>query len=243
MSRADLELVRNWASAKLAGYQGPIGARQSYTKVRNPMAAGLAGMKSSMRPPNVSKEEHEVPTEQLCANIGRIVVLGEHLNVAMSSCCAQVLEVKGLPKNYAQIVLIGRHLEIIRRTWESLLKVHYAGDTDEIDLIDHLSKRLDDIIRRRNDVLHRLWLIEWRDKETEGYDVERSIKDVEDCEEIIAEMLQLTSLVNRFRSCVVLAVFQPGFARPANHFHYENGVLLEGAPRSLLHKEAPKRGL
>ncbi len=242
MSRTDLELVRDWANAKLASYQSPLGARQLYTKVRNPVDAVLAEMSSTIRPPKVCKEQHEVQTEQLYATVGKIAILGEHLNFAISGCCSQVLEVKGLPQHYARIVLIGQKLEIMRGSWESLLKAYYAGDSDDIDMIDHVSKRLNNVIIRWSDVLHRLWLIGWRDKEIESYDVSNRIKDVgssikdilESCEEIIGEMSTLTSLVNRFRSCLVLAILQPGFGRPVDHFHYENGVLLEGVtPKSV----------
>jgi hypothetical protein len=95
--------------------------------------------------PKVSKEARQAQTEKLYAKVGRIVVLGEHLNFAMSDCCRTILEVRGLSQNYAQTVLVGQNLENMRRTWESLIKVFYAGDADAIGMIDHLSKRLDNI--------------------------------------------------------------------------------------------------
>ena len=130
--------------------------------------------------PKVSKEERESQTERLYAKVGKIAVLGEHLNFALFECSHKVLEVKGLPQNYAQTVLIGQDLERMRRTWESLMKVHYTGDAEAIGMIDHISNRLDDIIRRRNDTVHRLWFIGHGDEETKSYEVAGSIKGTPD---------------------------------------------------------------
>jgi hypothetical protein len=116
--------------------------------------------------PKVSKEEREAQTGKLYAKVGKIAVLGEHLNFAMFQCCGQVLEVRGVPQNYAQTVLTGQNFENMRRTWESLMKVFYAGDPEAMGMIDHLSNRLDNIIRRRNDTVHRLWFIGWGNEET-----------------------------------------------------------------------------
>ena len=65
--------------------------------------------------PMVSKEEREAQTELLYAKIGKIVVLAEHLNFALAQCSHKVLEVKGLPQNYAQNVLVGQTIEHMRR--------------------------------------------------------------------------------------------------------------------------------
>jgi hypothetical protein len=124
----------------------------------------------------VSKEDREAQTERLYAKVGKIAVLGEHLNFAMNRCCSQVLEVKGLPQNYAETVLIGQNLENMRRVWESLLKLHYSGDADAIGMINHLSSRIDNITKRRNDTVHRLWFIGWGNEETESYEVASSVK-------------------------------------------------------------------
>jgi hypothetical protein len=172
--------------------------------------------------------------------------MGEHLSFAMNRCCSQVLEVKGLPQNYAQTVLIGLNLENMRRMWEPLLKLHYSGDAAAIGMIDHLSARIDNIIRRRNDTVHRLWFIGWGNEETESYEVAGSIKgtrplgakaqggikytdrDTKDFDEIVGEIERLTSLVQRFGACVVMPVFQAGTGKPGNNFHYDDGMLKEG---------------
>lgn len=201
--------------------------------------------------PKVSKEEYKAQTEKLYAKVGKIVVLSEHLNTAMSRCSSQVLEVQGLPQNYAQTVLIGQNLENMRRTWESLMKVYYTGDPNAIDMINHLSTRLDNIIQRRNDTVHRLWYIGWGNEQTESYETATSTKgkrdigkkggggikytkkDTKDFEDIIDEMQKLTSLVMRFMGCVVMIVFHPDGSKgkPVANFHYdEKGQLIDRPP-------------
>ncbi len=201
--------------------------------------------------PRVSKEQREAQTESLYAKVGKIAVLGEHVNFAMHACSLQVLQMKGLPQNYAETVLVGQNLENMRRTWESLMKVHYADDADAIGMINHLSNRLDNIIRRRNDTVHRLWFVGWGNEETESYDVADSIKgtrdtgkngqggvkytnkDKNDFEEIIEEMQKLNKLVLRFMGCIVTSVFGTNRGTPAKNFHYEaNGQLVDAPPPS-----------
>ena len=155
---------------------------------------------------------------------------------------------KGLPQDYAQTVLVGQNLENMRRTWESLMKVHYTGDAGAIGMIDHTSNRLDNIIRCRNDTVHRLWFIGWGNEETESYEVAGSIKgtrnigkkgqggvkytdkDTRDFEEIINEIQKLTALVSRFRGCVLMPIFDPNTGKPADNFHYDTGGQLIDAP-------------
>ena len=201
--------------------------------------------------PMVSKEEREAQTDRLYAKIGEIVVLAEHLNFALAQCSHKTLEVKGLPLNYAQAVLVGQTTENVRRTWESLMKVHYAADVEAIGMIDHIANRLDNIIRRRNDTVHRLWFIERGNEETISYEVAGSIKwtpdigkagqgrvkyadrDTRDFDEIISEMQKLTALVRRFSGCVVMPIFDANTGKPVNNFHYDaKGQLIDAPPPS-----------
>jgi hypothetical protein len=201
--------------------------------------------------PKVTKEEREAQTERLYAKVGKIAVRGEHLNFALFQCSSQVLEAKGLPQNYAETVLVGQNLEKMRRTWESLMKVHFTGDADAIGMIDHISNRLDNIIRRRNDTVHRLWFIGWGNEETGSYEVAGSIKgtrdigkkgqggvkysnkDTKDFEEIVQEMQKLTALAYRFMGCVVMPLMDPNKGKPADNFHYDaNGQLIDAPPLS-----------
>ena len=102
-------------------------------------------------------------------------------SISIFGCLNAVIrcwKVKGLPQNYAQTVLVGQNLENMRRTWELLMKVHYTADADAIHTIHQISNRLDNIIRRRNDTVHRLWFIGYGNEETKSYEVAGSIKGI-----------------------------------------------------------------
>jgi hypothetical protein len=109
-----------------------------------------------VKEPKVSTEKRLAQTQQLYALVGEIAVLAEHLNFATFQCSHKILEMNGLSQRYAQAVLAGQNIENMRRIWESISKMHYTGDADAIGMIDHLSQRLDNVNRRRNDTVHRL---------------------------------------------------------------------------------------
>jgi hypothetical protein len=201
--------------------------------------------------PKVSKEEYDAQTQRLYAKVGKIAVLSEHLNFAMLECCREVLHVRGLPQNYAQTVLAGQNLGPMRRTWESLIRMFYAGDADAIDMIDHLSNRVEKVTERRNDTIHRVWFIGWGNVETENYNTAPNIKaarnigkkgslggvkftnkDTKDFEKIIDELEKLTSIVQRFRGCIAMVIFHPDGAvgRPIANFHYDAHKQLVAGP-------------
>jgi len=198
--------------------------------------------------PRTSAEERERQTERLYAKVGKIAVHGEHLNYAMFQCTSWVLQMKGLQQKYATAVLASQNLENMRRTWESLMKDYFADDTDAVGMIDHLSTRIDNVIQRRNDTVHRRWLIGWGNEETESYEVASGInarrdigkkgrggvkytsKDTKDFEEIIKEIENLTSLVMRFIASVVDPAFGSNLGKPVKIFHYNSKGNLVGSP-------------
>jgi hypothetical protein len=133
--------------------------------------------------PKVSNEDYEKQTSKLYADLGRIAVHSEHLNNAMHLACMSVLTQKGLPSEYATTVLAGMNLENSRRLWVSLMKLAYRGNTDANEMLKHLSTRIDNVTRRRNDNIHRVWYIGWGNEETPSYEVADSVilrRDVSD---------------------------------------------------------------
>ena len=112
-------------------------------------------------------------------------------------------------------------------------------------MIDHVSHRIDNVVRRRNDTIHRLWFIGWGNEETETYEVAGSMKAVrnigknslggvrytdrstEDFDEIIGEIEKLTAIVRRFLGCVVI---DRNRGKPTANFHYDSSGKLVDAP-------------
>ena len=143
---------------------------------------------------------------------------------------------------------------------ENLQTERLYGDAHAIDMIDHISNRLDNIIRCRNDTVHRLWFIGYGIEETKSYEVAGSIKgspdigkrgrggvkytdkDTRDFEEVIGEMQKLTALVSRFMVCVVMPIFDTNTGKPTNNFHYDGRGQLIDAPPPSYRIIAPRGG-
>jgi hypothetical protein len=194
--------------------------------------------------PKVSPEEREMQIALIYANIGRMVVKAEHLNNAMYQACSSLHETKELPQDYSDTILVGQNLEPMRRTWTKLMKLQYSDDVDAVEIVKHLSKRIDNVNGRRNKIVHRLWFIGWGNEETESYEEATGIKierragrggikiskrNTKDFEEVVGEFDLLTGMVRRVSGCVVIAVTDPGRGKLKNNFHYVDGKLMPGA--------------
>ena len=192
--------------------------------------------------PKVSKEERTRQTDELYAKIGKIVVLSEHLNHAMFINCVLHLGIKeNLSEDYSHTLLTGNNLENMRRRWEALMKLAFKDDASIIEAINHISKRLDNLITRRNNVVHNLWFIGWGNESTESYEVangqkkklnigskgtggvEYSNKDSKDFDEIINKIQELTALILRFTGIFLGHEF-------SKNFHYDENKQLIGKP-------------
>jgi hypothetical protein len=196
--------------------------------------------------PRISKAEYDEQTNSLYVKIGKIVVLSEHLNFAMYHCCCLIIEVKGLRQEYCQTVLVGMNLENMRRTWESLIKLYYSGDVDATGMINHVSARLDNIIRRRNETVHARWNIGWGNEQTENFETATSLKgkrsiggkgfggikytvtDSKYFDDIVSEIDKLHSILWRFSFCI----HWPGRNTPpsANFSYDDKGLLVDKPP-------------
>src|ERR1700693_1036002 len=97
--------------------------------------------------------------QQLFTIIGQIAIQTEHLNNTMRHCCSKLLQNKGLPGEYAETMLAGTNIENMRRLWIALCKLLFRGNAYATALIDHLARRAEHIIRRRNDVIHSTWYV------------------------------------------------------------------------------------
>ena len=110
------------------------------------------------------KEEMKKINEKIIkswATVGMVAVFGEELNQAMGNCCNILLQMKGLDQKYGEIVLVGLSNENMRRTFISLLKKHYKGDEHSLLKIKAIGKKVENLNRRRNKMIHSFWSIGW----------------------------------------------------------------------------------
>lgn len=159
--------------------------------------------------------------DALYAQLGRIVVESEHLNSAMGIICYEILVAKGLPDEYAEMLLAGMKLENTRRLWVPLTKLFYDGNKRALEVIDHFSTRIDNVTKRRNDVVHRVWIVSSAESTTSyaaahGYKRLRELpskknrggyrilkRDARDFQEIFRELRALVTCLHIFMGCVI----------------------------------------
>jgi hypothetical protein len=56
----------------------------------------------------------------------------------------------------------------MRQVWVSMMKLAFRSDDETCGTIDHLGGRIDNIAKRRNDTIHRLWYIGLDDDKDKG---------------------------------------------------------------------------
>ena len=98
----------------------------------------------------------------------------------------------------------------------SVMNFHYSSDENSQKIVNAISKRVDSINRRRNNMVHRLWFIGYGSGPSDSYEVATGIKTTQDPEggvkhnvldsktfqEIIDELKVVKGLVDRVCACV-----------------------------------------
>lgn len=197
--------------------------------------------------PKVSPADREKQTAVLYEHVGRIVVDVEHLNQAMYIACLFILTSHGLPQPYASTVLAGMNLEPMRRMWTALMKQHMEGDKKALEMIDHVSGRIDKANSARNQIVHKVWYIGWGNDETETYEIAAGSRAVRDMKkggtrilnrdtkhfgEVLQEIQTLSDIALRMHACALMTG-KPAFSF-AHNFRYDDGRLIRASQEELL---------
>lgn len=132
--------------------------------------------------------------EDLYASVGRITVLTEHLNHAMVDACSLLLKGRDGNDEFVKTALAGQKLENARRTWEAMLKLAFRDDEATTKIIDHLSARVDNVNKRRNDTIHRVWYIGLRDPQTNSFKIAEGKKYEKVCCPASKSLMSCSSL-------------------------------------------------
>jgi len=103
------------------------------------------------------------------AALGRFVVEFEHVCNQMNTCIIFVLSGNSLrSQNLVQAVLAEFTADPLLSSFRAVVGELRKGDDYEMRILDNVSKRVQNLIERRNDVIHRTWFIEyWGPKDTE----------------------------------------------------------------------------
>jgi hypothetical protein len=114
-------------------------------------------MPKTEREAQACAQEHD-----LYAAIGRFVVEFEHVCRAMEECIVGVpgkdgLETEGL----ARAPLVGLPAGRLFKSFKAVVTELHKNDPEDMRILENVSKRIGDLIEKRNDVIHRTWFIGW----------------------------------------------------------------------------------
>jgi hypothetical protein len=113
-------------------------------------------MPKSEREAQEHGQEHD-----LYAAIGGFVVKFEHVCRAMEECIVGVLGKEGLAEGLARAPLVGLTARPLFKSFKAVVTELRKDDPKDMRILENVSKRVGDLIEKRNDVIHRTWLIGW----------------------------------------------------------------------------------
>jgi len=106
------------------------------------------------------KKLWEQQSEAWYAAIGRFVVKFEYLCHQMSTCIVFVLHSDGLrTQNLAQALLADVTAHPLLQSFRAVVAEVRKNEADDMRILDNVSKRVETLIKQRNDVIHRTWWV------------------------------------------------------------------------------------
>lgn len=106
-------------------------------------------------------EAHE-QEHDLYAAIGEFAVVFEQVFSAMEICVKFTLRKDGLKTDsLAQALLAGLTADPLLQRFRAIVTELRKNDPEDMRILKNISKRAEDLIEERNDVIHRTWFIGW----------------------------------------------------------------------------------
>ncbi len=185
----------------------------------------------------MTPEEREKQIKELYSIIGKITIKNEHMNKSLFTCSLFILQASGLDQEFGNTVLAGQNVETMRRTFTSLAKKYYQEDSKDIEIVEEISKIVDSVNSKRNNLIHHVWYIGWGNEYTEDYSIadghalrkdykkggfKLSKQNTTEFYELDKRMDHAIALVQRLVGCIV------GFKPSKNFYRDSNGVLQPG---------------
>ena len=164
-------------------------------------------------------ELYKNQTNELYASIGKFVVKFEQVCHTMRTLIIFILDGSGLKNQQLTNILLADHTaEPLRGILLSLIGETVSLNENEKEIVKNIFARIQQLIGIRNDIVHSMWFIGWRNKtmidfaEASGYKLHKN-KDgsatktfkykKEDFEELSKEAEILSELVFRLHACII----------------------------------------
>jgi len=166
------------------------------------------------------------------AALGRFVVQFEHICHRMKACIIDAEGNFNSPNQQVAFAELDRLTAgpLLDRFKKAVAKLR-SDYPDEMQIFDNISQRLEDLIDKRNDVIHRTWFVEWGEEEfskAHSWKFKRSesgpqFKPLEleasDFDALLEEAKELTDIVLRIDGCLAIGV---PFSK---NFRVEDGII------------------
>jgi hypothetical protein len=123
------------------------------------------------------QEKYRAQTEALYAAIGKFAVKFEQMVFLMQSTVITILQLHGLKNQLlATALLADLTADPIRKIFGSVLIEARENDAADKRIVDNILKRVQSLIERRNDVLHRVWFVGWASADQTEFDRVASVR-------------------------------------------------------------------
>jgi hypothetical protein len=123
------------------------------------------------------KEKYKVQTKDWYAALGQFVVQFEHVCKNMETCIIFALHGDGLRnQNLAQALLTDLTAAPLHQSFRAIVAELRKNDTEDLRILDNVSKRVEKLIEDRNEVVHRTWFVGWAAVDQEDFSTVRSWK-------------------------------------------------------------------
>lgn len=164
-------------------------------------------------------ELYKNQTNELYASLGKFVVKFEQVCHTMRTAIIFILDDSGLKNQQLSNIMLSDHTaEPLRSILHSLIGETVQLNENEKKIIKNIFARIQQLTRSRNDIVHSMWFIGWRNKtmidfaEASGYKLHKN-KDGSatkifkyekvDFEELSKEAEILSELVFRLYVCII----------------------------------------
>lgn len=168
--------------------------------------------------PDERQQRYDEQTEELYAGFGRFAVQFEHLCNTMRQCLMFALHGAGLRnQELARILLADLTAYPLKTRLLSTVAELEGEGSEGAETVARVLKRVQDLIERRNDVIHATWYIGWASEQDTDFSEVKSAKDKltrkgvkvysdqhtrADFDDLTAEAKELTEAVNRLLGCI-----------------------------------------
>ncbi|MEH2085711.1 hypothetical protein [Nostoc sp.] len=151
-----------------------------------------------MNPEIKTNEQRENETNEIYSAIGEFIVEFEHICFAIQTSSIFILQKLGLKnQDVARLFVNKLTAGQLKDKFKDLVFLSKIFDTEELEMIKNILDRFQNLIERRNEIIHSTWFIGYPNSETNDYTTADNIKLYKEKDGFVAKAF--TNKVSDFR--------------------------------------------